>query len=93
MFFFSARPAGDPDYGWHVTNGRHVFDGTIFNGHDLYSWTASGARVAHEWLLEAVMNVVHGLFDEQETAFFSQSQVAAHTQLSHGGCARHSPGR
>jgi hypothetical protein len=59
VFFFSLRPAIDPDYGWHVANGWHVLDGTIFGGRDIYSWTASGLWVAHEWATELVMGIVH----------------------------------
>jgi hypothetical protein len=58
ILFFCARPAVDSDYGWHVANGGHVFDGAIFSGRDIYSWTARNAWVAHEWLTEAVMNLV-----------------------------------
>jgi hypothetical protein len=59
ILFFCLRPASDPDYGWHIANGSHVFDGRIFSGHDIYSWTANGIWVAHEWLAEAVMYLVH----------------------------------
>lgn len=62
IFFVASRPAVDPDYGWHVANGRHIADGVLFAGRDVYSWTASGARwIPHEWLTEAVMNAVHSL--------------------------------
>lgn len=51
-----AVPATDPDYGWHVANGRHVLDGVLFAGRDVYSWTAAGATwIAHEWGSEGVM--------------------------------------
>ncbi|HMA20597.1 MAG TPA: hypothetical protein VKO87_07320 [Gemmatimonadaceae bacterium] len=59
VFFFSLRPATDPDYGWHIANGRHVLDGSTLSGRDLYSWTADGLWVAHEWLAELVMSLVH----------------------------------
>jgi hypothetical protein len=59
IMFFCARPASDPDYGWHIANGRHVFDGGTFSGHDIYSWTSTSTWVAHEWLTEAVMYIVH----------------------------------
>jgi hypothetical protein len=61
VLFFSLRPAIDPDYGWHVANGWHVLDGAIFGGRDIYSWTADGLWVAHEWATELVMGVVHRL--------------------------------
>ena len=61
VLFFSLRPAIDPDYGWHVANGWHVLDGAIFGGRDIYSWTAGGLWVAHEWATELVMGMVHRL--------------------------------
>ncbi|HEX5466884.1 MAG TPA: hypothetical protein VFW92_09465 [Candidatus Limnocylindrales bacterium] len=51
-----AVPATDPDFGWHVANGRHVLDGVLFAARDVYSWTAPGATwIAHEWGSEWVM--------------------------------------
>jgi hypothetical protein len=58
-WYLALRPAIDPDYGWHIANGRHVFDGTVFSGRDLYSWTATELWVVHQWLFEAVMGFVH----------------------------------
>ena len=53
-------PAVDPDYGWHVANGRHLLDGVLFAGVDIYSWTAHGATwIAHEWLTEGTMAFLH----------------------------------
>lgn len=58
--FLSLRTAVDSDYGWHLANGRHLLDGVLFGGVDVYSWTAAGARwVAHEWLTEAAMAALH----------------------------------
>lgn len=60
IFFVASRPAVDPDYGWHIANGRHVTDGVLFAGRDIYSWTAPGARwIPYEWLTEAVMSAAH----------------------------------
>ena len=59
IWFLSVYPAVDNDYGWHVENGRHVLDGTAFSGRDLYSWTASGYWVVHEWATEAAMSMLH----------------------------------
>jgi len=54
--FLALRPATDPDFGWHLANGRHLFDGVLLGGLDVYSWTAHGAPwVAHEWLPEAAL--------------------------------------
>jgi hypothetical protein len=62
IFFVASRPAIDPDYGWHVANGRHIADGVLFTGRDIYSWTATGARwVAHEWLTDAAMSAAHNI--------------------------------
>src|SRR3990172_2412442 len=58
--FLSLRTAADFDYGWHLANGRHLLDGVLFGGRDVYSWTAAGAPwVAHEWLTEAAMAALH----------------------------------
>ncbi len=58
--FLSLRTAVDFDYGWHLANGRHLLDGVLFGGRDVYSWTAGGAPwVAHEWLTEAGMAALH----------------------------------
>src|SRR5687767_5397150 len=59
IWFLSLRAAVDSDYGWHVQNGREVLSGSAFRGKDLYSWTASGDWVVHEWLIEAAMSMVH----------------------------------
>ena len=58
ILFFCLRTATDPDYGWHIANGRHVFDGMTFSGRDIYSWTATNVWIAHEWLTEAMMYLV-----------------------------------
>ena len=62
IYFISSRPAVDSDYGWHIANGRHVADGILFAGRDVYSWTAQGSRwIAHEWLTDAAMSAAHDL--------------------------------
>jgi hypothetical protein len=58
VFYFSLRPAVDPDYGWHIANGQHVLDGATLMGRDIYSWTATNIWVAHEWLTELAMSVI-----------------------------------
>lgn len=58
VFYFSLRPAVDPDYGWHIANGRHVLDGATLMGRDIYSWTATNIWVAHEWLTELAMSLI-----------------------------------
>jgi hypothetical protein len=83
ILFFCLRPASDPDYGWHVTNGRHVFDGRIFSGHDIYSWTSSGIWVAHEWLAEAVVYLIHiSLGPTGNSVLFGMIGVAAYAALA-----------
>jgi len=58
--FLSLRTAVDFDYGWHLANGRHLLDGVLLGGRDVYSWTTAGAPwVAHEWLTEAAMAALH----------------------------------
>ena len=58
-WYLALRPAVDPDYGWHVENGRRVLDGSAFAGRDPYSWTATGEWIVHEWLVEAGMSAIH----------------------------------
>ena len=83
ILFFCLRPASDPDYGWHVTNGRHVFDGRIFSGQDIYSWTATGIWVAHEWLAEAVMHLIHvSLGQTGNSILFGTFGVASYAALA-----------
>jgi hypothetical protein len=53
IWFLSLRNATDFDLGWHLANGRHLADGVLLGGVDVYSWTAAGAPwIAHEWLTE-----------------------------------------
>jgi hypothetical protein len=59
IWFLSLRPAVDWDYGWHIENGRRLLDGSAFGGRDLYSWTATGEWIVHEWVTEIVMAVIH----------------------------------
>lgn len=60
IYFIASRPVVDSDYGWHVANGRHIADGALFAGRDIYSWTAQGARwIVHEWLTDAAMSAAH----------------------------------
>ncbi|HVQ22095.1 MAG TPA: hypothetical protein VMT36_02385, partial [Candidatus Saccharimonadia bacterium] len=57
--FLSLRNATDSDLGWHLADGRHLADGVLLGGVDVYSWTAPGAPwIAHEWLTEAIAAAV-----------------------------------
>ncbi|MFI5292871.1 MAG: hypothetical protein ACHQ02_08390, partial [Candidatus Limnocylindrales bacterium] len=59
IWFLSLRNATDFDLGWHLANGRHLADGVLLGGIDVYSWTAAGAPwIAHEWVTEAVAAVI-----------------------------------
>jgi hypothetical protein len=59
IWFLALKPAIDWDYGWHIENGRRLLDGSAFGGRDLYSWTAKGEWIVHEWVTEIVMAVLH----------------------------------
>ena len=71
VFYFGLKPAVDPDYGWHIANGGHVLDGATLGGTDIYSWTASGLWVAHEWLAELGMFAVHKTFGLTGNSIFA----------------------
>jgi hypothetical protein len=78
IFFVASRPAIDPDYGWHIANGRHIADGVLFAGRDIYSWTATGARwVAHEWLTDAAMSAAHDRGGPTLNSIFAALTVTA----------------
>ena len=58
--YLALQPATDPDYGWHVADGRNLWDGILLGGRDVYSWTAAGNTwVAHEWLTDVAMAFVN----------------------------------
>jgi hypothetical protein len=76
FFYISLRPATDPDYGWHVVNGSHVLDGSIFGGRDLYSWTATGLWVAHEWLTEWFMRIADVTGGRALNSFLAATLIA-----------------
>ena len=88
LFFFSLRPATDPDYGWHIANGWHVFDGVTFSGVDPYSWTAQNLWIAHEWLTEAGMSLVHGLFGATGNSLIAAMIITATYGLVYTGLRR-----
>ena len=90
LFFFSLRPATDPDYGWHIMNGRHVFDGVAFSGVDPYSWTARNLWIAHEWLTEAGMRFVHDLFGATGNSLLAGIIITATYGLVYTGLRRRS---
>ena len=90
LFFFSLRPATDPDYGWHIANGRHVFDGVTFSGVDPYSWTARNLWIAHEWLTEAGMSFVHDLFGATGNSLLAAIIITATYGLVYAGLRQRS---
>jgi hypothetical protein len=75
--FLSLRTAVDFDYGWHLANGRHLGDGVLFGGVDVYSWTAAGSPwVAHEWLTEVGMAALHDALGPTAVSFATALIVA-----------------
>jgi hypothetical protein len=70
------RAATDPDYGWHVANGRNLWNGILLGGHDVYSWTARGHLwVAHEWLTDAAMAFLNDTFGPVAASLVSAAVV------------------
>jgi hypothetical protein len=93
LFFFSLRPATDPDYGWHIANGRHVFDGVTFSGADPYSWTARNLWIAHEWLTEAAMSAIHDLLGATGNSLLAAIIITAAYALVYAGLRARSFGQ
>ena len=78
IYFIASRPAVDPDYGWHIANGRHLADGVLFAGRDVYSWTATGAKwIAHEWLTDVAMSSAHDYVGPTLNSIFAALIVTA----------------
>jgi hypothetical protein len=82
-FAWLTVPAIDPDYGWHVANGRHLLDGVLFAGIDVYSWTSRGATwIAHEWLTEGVMATLNDRLGPTANSLLAGSLGAAAVLLT-----------
>ena len=74
--YLALQPATDPDYGWHVANGRNLWNGILLGGHDVYSWTAAGhAWVAHEWLTDVAMAFLNDAFGPVGTSLAAAAVV------------------
>ena len=74
--YLALTPATDPDFGWHVANGRNQWNGILLGGHDIYSWTVHGATwVAHEWVTDVAMAFLNDTFGPMAASLASAAVV------------------
>ena len=74
--YLALTPATDPDFGWHVANGRNLWSGILLGGHDVYSWTVHGATwVAHEWATDVAMAFLNDTFGPMAASLASAAVV------------------
>lgn len=60
IFIATLRPAGDPDFWWHLRTGELILDTGAIPHADPFSYTASGQEwITHEWLSETVMYLLY----------------------------------
>jgi hypothetical protein len=60
VFVMAARPISDPDFWWHLRAGRLIWETRAVPHADIFSSTFSGREwVAHEWLSEVLMYLIH----------------------------------
>jgi len=71
-------PVADFDYWYHLADGRYIVAMHALPVPDLYSFTAAGRSwVAHEWLAEVAMYLLHRLFgDAGPLALFGLCEAA-----------------
>lgn len=63
VFALAVRPITDPDFWWHLRAGQFIFETRTVPHTDYFSATFFGREwVAHEWLSEALMYMVHRAF-------------------------------
>lgn len=60
VFVLAARPVSDPDFWWHLRAGKLIWETRAVPHADVFSATFAGREwVAHEWLSEVLMYLVH----------------------------------
>ncbi|MDQ3918395.1 MAG: hypothetical protein M3348_07940, partial [Acidobacteriota bacterium] len=60
VFVLAARPLSDPDFWWHLRAGKLIWETRAVPHADVFSATFAGREwVAHEWLSEALIYLVH----------------------------------
>lgn len=63
VYVLAVRPITDPDFWWHLRAGQFIVETRSIPHTDIFSSTFFGREwVAHEWLSEASMYMVHSAF-------------------------------
>lgn len=60
-FIYSVKPIFDPDYGWHISVGRYIFENHIIPECDIFSWYGKLNNLeftSHEWLSDLIMYII-----------------------------------
>lgn len=59
LFFLKSRFTIDPDFGWHITSGRYIFEHGIPKT-DIFTYTAAGFPwIHHEWLADVANFLIY----------------------------------
>jgi hypothetical protein len=60
LFMLAVRPITDPDFWWHLRTGQFIFETRTIPHTDIFSSLFYGKEwVAHEWLSELLMYMIH----------------------------------
>ena len=54
----SIKSIADPDYGWHISVGKYIFENGLIPKNDIFSWYGISERlefISHEWLSDVIM--------------------------------------
>lgn len=57
-FIMSIKSIADPDYGWHISVGKYIFENGLIPKNDIFSWYGISERlefISHEWLSDVIM--------------------------------------
>jgi hypothetical protein len=75
----AARNITDPDFGWHLRTGEFIINAGTVPETDFFSFTAAGQpRIAHDWLIDALIYLLHQFGgDAAVIVFFALAGAAA----------------